>query len=88
MMKQFYLVTALSALFLLAGLTLCHAGGAFIDHSGDEGEWVGPSARSMPDSNYNNNYSVRGNVNPYTGRAGTREPTWGGVEPSRGGIRY
>ena len=34
--------------------------------------------RSAPDSNPYNNYSTRGNVNPYTGQAGTVNPQPGG----------
>jgi hypothetical protein len=30
--------------------------------------------RSSPDSNTWNNYSTKGNVNPYTGKEGTRDP--------------
>jgi hypothetical protein len=31
--------------------------------------------RSSPDSSYNNNYSVKGNYNPNTGKMGTRSRT-------------
>jgi len=39
------------------------------------GTYVAPHYRSHPDKSYNNNWSVKGNVNPYTGKAGTKNPT-------------
>jgi hypothetical protein len=36
------------------------------------GTYVEPHMRSAPDSTVNNNYSTQGNINPYTGDAGTR----------------
>ena len=38
------------------------------------GTYVQPHYRSSPDSSYNNNWSVSPNVNPYTGKRGTRQP--------------
>jgi len=40
-----------------------------------DGTYVAPHYRSSPDSNPYNNYSTRGNVNPYTGQAGTKNPS-------------
>ncbi|MGC6535992.1 MAG: hypothetical protein ACON44_01375 [Candidatus Puniceispirillaceae bacterium] len=37
--------------------------------------------RSSPDSSYNNNFSTRGNINPYTGRAGTNRRTYDDRRP-------
>jgi hypothetical protein len=42
----------------------------------NDGHYVRPHYRSMPDDSYNNNWSVRPNVNPYTLEHGTRSPTW------------
>lgn len=36
------------------------------------GTYVRPSHATNPDSTKNNNYSTRGNVNPYTGKIGTK----------------
>jgi len=36
-----------------------------------DGTYVRPHYRSSPDGNFNNNWSTKGNVNPYTGRPGT-----------------
>lgn len=37
-----------------------------------DGTYVAPHQRSMPDASQNNNWSTKGNQNPYTGRAGTQ----------------
>ncbi|HVW50815.1 MAG TPA: hypothetical protein VHC91_10540 [Trinickia sp.] len=38
------------------------------------GTYVQPYHRTAPDSNPYNNYSTRGNLNPYTGRPGYKTP--------------
>ncbi|WP_313632519.1 hypothetical protein [Massilia timonae] len=43
-----------------------------------DGTYVAPHYRSSPNSTRNDNYSTRGNVNPYTGKAGTKAPDNGG----------
>jgi hypothetical protein len=48
------------------------------------GTYVAPYYRSSPDRSYNNNWSVSPNVNPYTGRMGTRSPTWDDRPPTYG----
>lgn len=40
------------------------------------GTYVEGYHRTSPDSSTSNNYSTRGNVNPYTGREGTVSPTY------------
>lgn len=45
------------------------------------GTFVDPHHRSRPDHNFANNWSTAPNVNPYTGRTGTRITP----SPSRGG---
>lgn len=47
-----------------------------------DGTQVGGYYRSSPDSSYNNNWSVQGNQNPYTGSYGTNSPTWNDKTPS------
>lgn len=37
-----------------------------------DGTYVAPAKRTTPDKNFNNNYSTKGNTNPYTGKAGTK----------------
>ena len=45
------------------------------------GTYVAPHFRSAPDGNFYNNWSTKGNINPFTGAAGTRVtplPNYGG----------
>jgi tetratricopeptide (TPR) repeat protein len=49
------------------------------------GTYVAPYYRSAPDGNFYNNWSTKGNVNPYTGKPGTRvtpPSNYGGYQPS------
>ncbi len=39
-----------------------------------DGTYVRPHMRSSPNSTTLDNYSTRGNINPYTGQPGTRSP--------------
>ena len=48
-----------------------------------DGTYVQPYVRSSPNRSYNDNWSVRPNVNPYTGRRGTRTPTYNDRPPPR-----
>jgi hypothetical protein len=34
--------------------------------------YVAPHKRSAPDGNFNNNWTTKGNMNPYTGKKGTK----------------
>jgi uncharacterized membrane protein YgcG len=43
-------------------------------HTRSDGTYVQPHWRSAPDGNRFNNWSTQGNVNPYTGKSGTRDP--------------
>lgn len=52
------------------------------------GTYVQPHYRSSPDSSYNNNWSVKPNVNPYTGKQGTRNPTWNNQAPKNNTYNY
>ena len=38
------------------------------------GHYVAPHYKSRPDHSRLNNYSTRGNINPYTGKKGTLSP--------------
>lgn len=38
------------------------------------GTYVAPHYQSNPNNSTDDNYGTRGNVNPYTGQAGTRNP--------------
>jgi hypothetical protein len=39
-----------------------------------DGTYVGPHFRTRPDSSKSNNWSTKGNINPYTGKPGTKNP--------------
>jgi hypothetical protein len=39
-----------------------------------DGTYVAPHQRTTPDGTKGNNWSTKGNVNPYTGKPGTKEP--------------
>ena len=43
-------------------------------YSTRSGTYVQPYQRTMPNNTKMDNYSTRGNFNPYTGRPGTRNP--------------
>lgn len=42
-----------------------------------DGTYVAPHYRSAPNSTTNDNWSTKGNVNPYTGTPGTQTPSYG-----------
>lgn len=56
-------------------------------HVRRDGVYVPPHQRTSPNSTINDNWSTKPNVNPNTGRAGTREPTYGGWGSSSGNSR-
>jgi len=53
-----------------------------------DGTYVQPYTRSTPNNSYNDNYSVRGNQNPYTGAYGTQSPTYNDRTPSSNRQNY
>ena len=42
-------------------------------HTTKNGTYVAPHHRSAPDASKSNNWSTKGNVNPYTGKKGTKK---------------
>ncbi len=42
----------------------------------NNGVYVEPYHRTAPDNNVYDNYSTQGNINPYTGQAGTVNPSY------------
>ena len=68
----------LSALLVIS--ILIFAGSAFAKdtyvkgYNRSNGTYVQPHYRTSPDNSLHNNYSTKGNVNPYTGRKGTVNP--------------
>jgi len=66
----------LSLLLLLGGLLgAAEAGSVYVrPYIRSDGTYVEGHYRSTPDGNPYNNWSTRGNVNPYTGQQGTFSP--------------
>ncbi len=64
---------------ILAACALCVASSAIAQvhvrgYTRRDGTYVAPHYRSSPNSSTLDNYSTRGNVNPYTGQVGTKDP--------------
>ena len=56
---------------------LCEAGDVYVNgYYRRDGTYVQPHYRTAPNRTRNDNYSTRGNVNPYTGERGTRPRDW------------
>lgn len=69
-------------LLFIAGLAGVAEAQVWVDgYTRRDGTYVPPHYRSTPDRSYNNNWSVRPNINPYTGQMGTRQPTWNDRPP-------
>jgi hypothetical protein len=65
--------------FLIAGLLLASSLGASAEqwvngYTRQNGTYVAPYVRSNPNSTRSDNYSTRGNTNPYTGQRGYASP--------------
>lgn len=72
-MKLPYPILLLIGLFL-ATFTLAQADVSVRGYYRKDGTYVAPHMRSSPNNTKNDNWSTRGNVNPYTGKAGTKAP--------------
>lgn len=70
------LVLVVASVFLSSWVDTTEArGGGSVHVRGyyrKDGTYVQPHYRSAPDGNFYNNWSTRGNVNPYTGEPGTK----------------
>jgi len=75
-MKIFTLV-----LVLLAIAVTCFADQSVRGYTRKDGTYVNGYTRSDSDSSYNNNYSTKGNTNPYTGESGTNSRTYNDRTP-------
>jgi hypothetical protein len=67
-MKRIILIALLLANVAIAKDVYVHG------HTRNDGTYVQPHYRTAPDNDIQNNYSTRGNVNPYTGQQGTVNP--------------
>jgi len=69
-MKKLMLALVASALIVPAASAQVHVNG----YVNKNGTYVAPYYRSSPNGTTLDNYSTRGNVNPYTGKVGTKDP--------------
>ena len=73
--RNFFRAALAISLFLVlavAGQTLAGSPVHVRGYVRTDGTYVAPHYRSAPDGNFQNNWSTKGNVNPYTGAAGTK----------------
>ena len=67
------LIVAIALMFLAAPAAV--ADQAVRGYVKRDGTYVAPYTRTTPNSTPMDNYSTRGNTNPYTGQAGTVSPS-------------
>lgn len=67
---RFLLIAAALAAMSSASYAQVHVDG----YTRSNGTYVEPYYRSTPNSTPSDNYSTKGNSNPYTGQAGTHDP--------------
>ena len=68
-------LAAVLCLLILGAFGIAWAADTYVNgYFRQDGTYVQPHYRSAPDGNVWNNYSTRGNVNPYTGKPGTVDP--------------
>ena len=81
---KIWTVLASAALGLLFLTTTALAGDVYVrGYFKSDGTYVQPHYRSSPNSTRLDNWSTKGNVNPYTGKLGTRDP-YSSANPSGG----
>ena len=68
---------SLLPLFALVLMTVAASADQYVNgYTRANGTYVNGYNRSDANSTVNDNYSTRGNINPYTGQAGTRSPDY------------
>ncbi len=75
-MKKILFTILLSLVLFLGVATFVDAQTRVRGYYRNNGAYVAPHYRSSSDSSSRNNWSTRGNVNPYTGRTGTKTPRY------------
>lgn len=79
-MKKVWFVVAVGLAALSAG-GVAMADTSVRGYTRHDGTYVQPHVRSPSNSTTYDNYSTRGNTNPYTGQAGTHNPYGSGSSP-------
>lgn len=70
------IIRAIAFLSVATFATDCFAGDVYVNgYTRQDGTYVNGYYRTAPDSDPYNNYSSKGNYNPYTGQAGTVTPS-------------
>lgn len=83
-----YIGAALAFVFFIATAGTASAQVYVDGYTKNNGTYVQPHYRSSPNNTTLDNYSTRGNVNPYTGAIGTRDPYSAGSSSNFGGGMY
>jgi hypothetical protein len=74
--------TIIATLLTLAcGMALAAGSHSVKGYTKKDGTYVAPSHATNPNSTKTDNYSSKGNVNPYTGKEGTKDPY--AIEPAK-----
>lgn len=77
-MRSKLILGVLAVFFATAGVAEAKGGaGGTVSVRGytkSNGTYVAPHVRTVPDSTPNNNWTTKPNVNPYTGKEGTKAP--------------
>jgi hypothetical protein len=73
-MKKSFALALIAAVLTAATFSAADAASRVRGYTRNNGTYVAPHMRSSPDRSYNNNWTTRPNVNPYTGQRGTRSP--------------
>lgn len=71
-MKKLILIFILTIISYSAALADTYVNGYYRKN----GTYVKPHYRSSPNSTTSDNWSTKGNVNPYTGKVGTKSPSY------------
>lgn len=66
----------LTILFALTSYTTAFADTYVNGYYRKDGTYVKPHYRSSPNNTKTDNWSTKGNVNPYTGKVGTKSPSY------------
>ena len=70
------LIASICAGVVMAFAGVVYAGDTYVQgYTKKDGTYVQGHYRSSPNSTSTDNWSTKGNTNPYTGKAGTKSPT-------------
>jgi len=80
MIKKIIMLTVMALAF---GVSELDAQSTYVNgYYKSNGTYVQPHYRSTPNSTTLDNYSTKGNTNPYTGKKGTKSPSYNYSTPS------